>query len=424
MKHKRLVSCVLSVIVILLCTSVTPIAAVDNTYNSVETHNQVTIQSNNTAEDNTVVSDDVISILTTTTFNEKAVLSKGLAEIEVISTDIPEFNYWKNADLVEFKWLHSFETGLITHALFEIIGENGQHGYMIYDCEREESSSFSATASPYTLVEESLQTRSLTSDKNYYFYAPMTYGCGILNNENLIDIYDIYGLIADNELNEDNVLRNVSFQSNEIENTKPQTRIVVGDTDAVLDYEQRRAELDVSTTRSIDYPNYYSISGVPNYSQSPPSCLCIPTSMSNVLSYWDQNGRPDLVPSSQDSNRETYIKSNIVSYLTAAGGTGRNASIDPAFESYIEDNGNYNYTGIGIWNPNYNDLKAEIYGFECPCLIGFPLIYGSGHMTTGVGYSCSTGDKVIVHDNHSAAAVYQSWADVDFMFSCTIRIPW
>ena len=253
MKHKRLISCVLSVFMILLCTGVTPVAAVDDTDNSVETHNQVTIQSNNTVEDNTVVSDDVISILTSTTFNEKAVLSKGLAEIEVISTDIPEFNYWKNADLVEFRWLHSFETGLITYALFEIIGENGQHGYMIYDCEREVSSSFSATASPYTLVEESLQTRSLTSDKNYYFYAPMTYGCGILNNENLIDIYDIYGLIADQELNEDNVLRNVSFQSNEIEKTKPQTRIVVGDTDAVLDYEQRRAELDVSTTnRSIE----------------------------------------------------------------------------------------------------------------------------------------------------------------------------
>ena len=424
MKHKRLVSCVLSVIMILLCTCVTPVVAIDDTDNSVETHNQVTIQSNDTVKDNTVISNDVISVLATTTFNEKSVLSKGLAEIEIIATDIPEFNYWKNADLVEFRWLHSFETGLITHALFEIIGENGQHGYMIYDCEREESSSFSATASPYALGEESLRTRSLTSDKNYYFYAPMTYGYGILNDESLIDIYDIYELIADKDLNEDNVLRNVSFQSNEIKKTTSQTRIVVGDTDAVLDYEQRRAELEVSTTnRSLDYPNYYSISGVPNYRQSP-GCLCIPTSMSNVLSYWDQNGRPDLVPSSQDSSRETYIKNNIVSYLTAAGGTGRNDSIDPAFESYIEDNGDYNYTGIEIWNPNYNDLKAEIYGFECPCLIGFPSIYGSGHMTTGVGYSCSSGNKVIVHDNHSTEAVYQSWADVDFMFSCTIRIPW
>jgi hypothetical protein len=409
---------------ILLCTGITSVAAVNDTDHSVETHNHVAIQSNDTVKDNTIVIDDVISILATTTFNEKTVLSKGLAEIEVIAADIPEFYYWKNADLVEFRWLHSFETGLITHALFEIIGENGQHGYMIYDCEREESSSFSATASPYTLVEESLQTKSLTSDKNYYFYAPMTYGYGILNDESLIDIYDIYGLIADKELKEDNILRSISFQSNGTEKTTSQTRIVVGDADAVLDYEQRRAELDVSTTsRSLEYPNYHSISGVPNYRQSS-GCLCIPTSMSNVLSYWDQNGRPDLVPSSQDSNRETYIKNNIVSYLTVAGGTGQNDSIDPAFESYIENNGNYNYTGIEIWNPDYNDLKSEIYGFECPCLIGFPIIYGSGHMTTGVGYTCSSGNKVIVHDNHSTAAVYQSWNDVDFMFSCAIRIPW
>lgn len=111
MKHKRLVSCVLSVIMILLCTCVTPVVAVDDTDNSVETHNQVTIQSNDTVKDHTVISDDVISILATTTFNEKSVLSKGLAEIEIIATDIPEFNYWKNADLVEFRWLHSFETG-------------------------------------------------------------------------------------------------------------------------------------------------------------------------------------------------------------------------------------------------------------------------------------------------------------------------
>ena len=198
----------------------------------------------------------------------------------------------------------------------------------------------------------------------------------------------------------------------------------MGDQDAVADYERRRSELDISTVnRRIAYPDSYSISGVPNYRQST-GCLCVPTSMSNVLSYWDQNGRPDLVPSSQDSDRETYIKNSIVAYLTAAGGTGSNDSIDPAFDSYVKDNGNYNYTGIGIWNPSFSDLKSEIYGFECPCLIGFPLIYGGGHMTTGVGYSCSSGNKVLVHDNHSRVAVYQNWSDVDYMFSCTIRIPW
>lgn len=192
----------------------------------------------------------------------------------------------------------------------------------------------------------------------------------------------------------------------------------------MADYERRRSELDISTVnRRIAYPDSYSISGVPNYRQST-GCLCVPTSMSNVLSYWDQNGRPDLVPSSQDSDRETYIKNSIVAYLTAAGGTGSNDSIDPAFDSYVKDNGNYNYTGIGIWNPSFSDLKSEIYGFECPCLIGFPLIYGGGHMTTGVGYSCSSGNKVLVHDNHSRVAVYQNWSDVDYMFSCTIRIPW
>ncbi len=296
---------------------------------------------------------------------------------------------------------------------------------MIYDCERDEPSSFSASSSPYAQVEEVLKTKSFTSN-DYYFYSPMTYGCGFLNTDGLVDIYDINALICNEEPNEDNVLRNVSFRSVETaETTASNDRRVVGDAEAVLDYEQRRAELDMTTLRSIEYPDYYMISGVPDYQQSS-GCLCIPTSMANILGYWDQNGRPDLVPSSQDSNRETYIKNNIVAYLQEAGGTTNNNYIDPAFDSYITDNGAYRYVGVGIWNPDYADLKSEIYGFECPCMIGFPLVYGGGHMTTGVGYSCSSGNMVIVHDNHSTTTtnVYQNWSDVDFMFSCTIRIPW
>ena len=420
---KKMASYVLSVIMILLCSGISQVAANDITSKIVDTYSEVYISDNDTVDSNED-NNDTVKILATEVFDEKLVFSEGLAEIEGIATNIDEFSYWKNGVVVDFKWLHSFETGLITHALFEIIGENGQHGYMIYDCEREESSSFSATASPYTLAEEALQTRSLTNN-NYYFYSPMAYGCGVLNDNDLVDIYDIYSLITDEELDENNVIKNVSFHSVEGEKTtKPRERIVVGDADAVFQYEQRRAELDaLINNRILYYPDYYSISGVPNYSQSS-GCLCIPTAMSNILSYWDQNGRPNLVPSSQDSNRETYIKDNIVAYLTAAGGTGQNSSIDPAFDAYIDDNGDYYYTGIGMWYPYYSDLKAEIYGYECPCLIGFPSIYGGGHMTTGVGYSCSYGNKVIVHDNHSTSAVYQSWSDVDYMFSCSIRIPW
>lgn len=248
MKHKRLVSCVLSVVMILLCTEVTPFAALDDTDKSVETYDEVPIQANDTVESNTA-SDDVIRILTTETFDKDTVLRKGLDEIELIATTIDEFNYWKNPDIVDFRWLHSFKTGLITYALFEIIGENGQPGYMIYDCELEESDSFSASASPYALAEESLQKRSFTRDDSYYFYTGVSYGCGVLNEDKLLDIYELYSLMADEEPSENNVLRNVSFQRDEIEKTaKPQGRILIGSKEAVLDYERRRDELDASTT--------------------------------------------------------------------------------------------------------------------------------------------------------------------------------
>ena len=151
--------------------------------------------------------------------------------------------------------------------------------------------------------------------------------------------------------------------------------------------------------------------------------------MSNIIGYWDENGREELVPSTNDNTdaqRREYIQVRLVTYMKAADGETANASIDPAFEAYIEDNGGYRYTGIEISYPSFTDLQMEIYSFECPCLIGFPVgVYSEtrGHSTTGIGYSTTTGNKVKVFDNHSSYAVYQSWDDVDFMFSCNIRNP-
>lgn len=222
MKHTKTVSCVLSVVMILLCTGVILVTAVDITEESVENPAElaeVAVQANDTVENNKI-SDNIIGILTAATFDEQVVFDKGLDEIDVIAAGIEEFQYWHNADIVDFKWLHSFKTGFITHALFEIVGENGKHGYMIYDCEEESSSSFSASASPYALFEESVQVGSLASDNNgYYFYAPMTYGYGVLNDNERLDIYDIYGLMENAEPNENSILRNVSFQPDEIEAT-------------------------------------------------------------------------------------------------------------------------------------------------------------------------------------------------------------
>lgn len=175
------------------------------------------------------------------------------------------------------------------------------------------------------------------------------------------------------------------------------------------------------------------MTGVPNYSQwrnynyngKTMDIVCQPTSMANILAYHDSGLYPNLVPSGSD--RELYTKVNIFQALQAAGGYGLLSSIDPAFDFYIAANGNYNYSGISLEWPSVSDyekLQAEIYAFGLPCLIGFPVSGPSNadHMTTGVGYDKSSGTKmVIVHDNHVTVPVYQAWADVNYIFSCTLR---
>lgn len=52
--------------------------------------------------------------------------------------------------------------------------------------------------------------------------------------------------------------------------------------------------------------------------------------------------------------------------------------------------------------------------------------YDGPHSTTGVGYDCVVGQRVIVHDNWGSTEtnVRINWSYIDFMFSCSIKKPW
>ena len=186
-------------------------------------------------------------------------------------------------------------------------------------------------------------------------------------------------------------------------------------------------------SKSLVYPDYYVISGVPGYNQSSvyiygtyTNVTCIPCSMSNIIGYWDANGYGNLAPS---INTEYYIKQNIYYALLDAGGTTSNSNINSGFSTYVSNNGSYYYSGFSSSSPAYNDLKAEIYGYESPCLIGIPVSgnspYSEPHMTTGIGYDCVIGARVIVQDNHHGTTnIYLNWIAVDFMFSFSVSNPW
>lgn len=427
------------VIFVLLCVCISGTIATDSVVIECESEDDASFSLVSMSDDTIVDVHDIVELaIYSNMYSKENLPSKVLDDYEKISTKIEEFNYWQDADIIDIKWLHSFETGLESYVLIDVLGKNGQYGYMVYDCTNEETDSYSASKSPYLLAEDFFATTAedenifipLNDDEIYYFYSVLSYGYGVINENGLVDIYNIRYLLSGEDCNEPSVFCNVSFS--QVETYKedvPQERVLIGDKEAIQEFEARKEAFYTSkSTKTIDYPDSYTISGVPDYQQST-GCTCIPTSMSNIISYWDQNGRPDLVPASSDSDRESYIKENIVSCLTNAGSTEANSSIDPAFAEYIASNGDYKYTGIAAKNPDYDDLISEIYGYEYPCMIGVKkglAPYNSPHSTTGVGYDCVVGQRVIVHDNWGSTEtdVRINWSYIDFMFSCSIKKPW
>ena len=198
------------------------------------------------------------SILETVSYDAKTVYLDGLQAIEAISRDIEEFNYWENGEIVDFKLLRSFETGYVTHALFEILGANGQYGYLIYDCENHEADSFSASESPYKLADDAIRsdtdihiTGSIVKTEPYYFYAPMSYGYGVINASGLMDIYNIRNMVSGTKAE---VLTNVSFETTKIKVEEERVGKIIGDSEAIKAYEARKAEIQ---SMGLSYPNYY-----------------------------------------------------------------------------------------------------------------------------------------------------------------------
>jgi len=194
---------------------------------------------------------DVIEIISSCAFDKDTVMSKGSKEIAEIAARIDEFNYWQDAEIIDFKWLHSFETGYITHALFELLGKNGQYGHMVYDCEDESSNSFAACESPYAMAEKKLNTNSsviISSDDDiYYFYTGISYGCGKVNEKGLMDIYNIHSLLLEDNSQEIEALYDVSFYQSKTEKENViRERTIVGKEESIREYELRRSELNTS----------------------------------------------------------------------------------------------------------------------------------------------------------------------------------
>lgn len=187
---------------------------------------------------------NVSAILSANAYDRDTIITLGKERISSIAASNETFHYWQEADIVDFQWLHSFTSGAVTHALFELRTADGKTGHMVYDCVRNVPSSYCASASPYALLKDTLSGTASSPDSRevYYFYLGASYGFGEIKDNGLIDIYNIMSILEPVS-EEETVLRDVSFSEAATANAnKERVRTVVGSEEAIRDYEARRGD--------------------------------------------------------------------------------------------------------------------------------------------------------------------------------------
>lgn len=157
---------------------------------------------------------DVRKTLNTNEYDTEVVFKEGLYAIDIISQGIDEFAYWKDSEVINYEFLRSFYTGKALYALFDILGSNGQYGYIIINCKTHESDCFAASKSPYKLFDENKNNLVTADAENdiFLFYAAVSYGYGVIDENDRLDIYDIRSIYG---VYEPKMASDVRFQSEE-----------------------------------------------------------------------------------------------------------------------------------------------------------------------------------------------------------------
>ena len=125
------------------------------------------------------------------------------------------------------------------------------------------------------------------------------------------------------------------------------------------EYERQKAEkqklntaADVSATDAdsvtgiSSYPDYSMISDVPYHRQTT-ACKCIPTSILNVMAYWDGNGYDGLLPSL--SRARTEIVDAMCAAFNNTGKQTQSRCIPYAVETYADSKGYYRKYASQRW---------------------------------------------------------------------------
>ena len=304
----------------------------------------------------------------------------------------------------------------VDYLVYDIEWNTGRNSYYIFDCADGCVTESANCKSPFLkylgLDGMNAENISLMYEGGFDYYAIITDSAtGEVHAEHCKTGETIYNLEQYDDPNSGTV------------ETEP-AEMQIGETSEIVMTEKQirkireKQQLEQYSITAIDPVKGY-IEDVPMNVQTT-SFPCIPTSLLNVIQYWDERDYPNLI------STISAAKDDIKAALDAEGGHTKNASIPGAVSSYADDKGYYG-NAVNMSNPDFYDLKYEIH-YKYPCLVGFPAgVFHStlGHMTTGVGYEVLSGiEYVYVYDNYSddikEEPVRRKFSECDFI--CGIEI--
>ena len=324
------------------------------------------------------------------------------------------FKGFQNDHLETIRPLYTSTGNVILAYVFEL--RNGEdYGYVVMNAETGKSMKMSSCKSPYLLYLEEMGKADL-DENEFFIYGSIDCWVGTIDG-NEVTIVDTYTgeLVAVEERSNtemDQKYRDfytVRVQSEPLSEEKMEAKYAqkLAEKAAKKQAANQSSRLVPNQARTI--PDEAELSGVGYYTQSQTQQLCIPSSITNSFAYYRNTlGYTALWASNASISS---VAASIAGYMVKPTS---NAYIETAVTSYTSSKG-YSVLCDIISNPSYFDFQFEISYGDCP-LVGFKEeAYGTGHMTTGVGYYIDeNGDEIIiVSDNHSSSPVEHTFSETE-----------
>lgn len=345
-----------------------------------------------------------------------ALAQKAIDEINEGAKHQPTYykRIFQYEDLETIRPLYTSTGNVILAYVFEL--RNGEdYGYVVMNAETGKFMQMSPGKSSYLLYLEEAGKADL-DENEFFIYESIDCWVGTIegNEVTIVDTYTGELVAAEERSNTemDQKYRDfytVRVQSEPLSEEKMEAKYAqkLAEKAAKKQAANQSSRLVPNQARTI--PDEAELSGVGYYTQSQTQQLCIPSSITNSFAYYRNTlGYTALWASNASISS---VAASIAGYMVKPTS---NAYIETAVTSYASSKG-YSVLCDIISNPSYFDFQFEISYGDCP-LVGFKEeAYGTGHMTTGVGYfiDANGNEKITVSDNHSTTPKTYTFSETE-----------